>query len=45
MSACHPNRPDSSFGLDRRKFLAATGTGLLAAAMPGSSQRAEAAAY
>jgi sugar phosphate isomerase/epimerase len=43
MSACRPNRPDSSLGLDRRKFLAATGTGLLAAAMPGSSHRAEAA--
>jgi sugar phosphate isomerase/epimerase len=43
MSARHPGRPDSSFGFDRRKFLAATGTGLLAAAMPGS-HRAEAAA-
>jgi sugar phosphate isomerase/epimerase len=43
MSARRPNRPDSSFALDRRKFLAATGTGLFAAAMPGSSHRAEAA--
>lgn len=43
MSARHPGRPDSSFGFDRRKFLAATGTGLLAAAIPGS-HRAETAA-
>jgi sugar phosphate isomerase/epimerase len=37
MSACRPNCPDSSVGLDRRRFLAATGTGLLARAIPGGS--------
>lgn len=41
MSAGHSNRPDSSAGLDRRKFLAATSTGLLAAAVPGGSHFAE----
>jgi sugar phosphate isomerase/epimerase len=43
MSACRPNCPDSSFGLDRRRFLAASGTGLLAAAIPGGSLLANAA--
>jgi sugar phosphate isomerase/epimerase len=43
MSACRPNCPDSFVGLDRRKFLAATGTGLLAAAIPGGSSLAHAA--
>jgi len=37
MSAWDPNRSDLHFGLDRRKFLTATGTGLLAAAIPGGS--------
>jgi sugar phosphate isomerase/epimerase len=40
MSAPRPNRPDSTFGFDRRQFLAASGTGLLAAAMPGASHLA-----
>jgi sugar phosphate isomerase/epimerase len=43
MSAWQPNRPDSSAGLDRRRFLTATGTGLLAAALPGSASMANAA--
>jgi len=43
MSARRPIRPDSSAGLDRRQFLAATGTGLLAAAIPGGTRIAEAA--
>jgi sugar phosphate isomerase/epimerase len=43
MSARQPNRPDSSAGLDRRQFLTATSTGLLAAAMPGGSHFPEAA--
>jgi sugar phosphate isomerase/epimerase len=43
MSARRPNRPDSSAGIDRRQFLAAGGTGLLAAGIPGASQFAEAA--
>jgi sugar phosphate isomerase/epimerase len=43
MSACRPNCPDSSVGLDRRRFLAATGTGLLAAAIPSGSFLANAA--
>jgi sugar phosphate isomerase/epimerase len=36
-------RPSSSFDIDRRQFLAAGGTGLLAAAVPGAAQLAEAA--
>jgi sugar phosphate isomerase/epimerase len=43
MSARRPNRPDDFVGLNRREFLAAGGTGLLAAAMPGASQLAGAA--
>jgi sugar phosphate isomerase/epimerase len=43
MSAWHPNDPDSSFGFDRRSFLTATGTGLLAAAIPGGASLANAA--
>ncbi len=43
MSARRSTRPDSSDGLDRRQFLAAGGTGLLAAGIPGASQFAEAA--
>ncbi len=43
MSARQPNRPDSSAGLDRRRFLTATSTGLLAAAMPGGWHFTEAA--
>jgi sugar phosphate isomerase/epimerase len=43
MSLRRPNDPDSHAGLDRRRFLAATGTGLLAAAIPVSAYRAEAA--
>ena len=43
MSARRPNRPDSSVGLDRRQFLTATSTGLLAAAIPGGSIFADAA--
>jgi sugar phosphate isomerase/epimerase len=43
MSASHPNRPDSSVSLDRRTFLTATSTGLLAAAIPGGSALANAA--
>jgi len=41
MSARRPKSSDSSAGLDRRQFLAAGGTGLLAAAIPGSSKLAE----
>ncbi len=41
MRAGHSNRPDSSAGLGRRQFLAATSTGLLAAAVPGGSHFAE----
>lgn len=37
-------RTNSSIGIDRRQFLAASGTGLLAAAMPGATQLADAAA-
>jgi sugar phosphate isomerase/epimerase len=44
MSASDSNRPDSSVGLDRRQFLTATGTGLIAAAIPGASHLAEAGA-
>jgi sugar phosphate isomerase/epimerase len=44
MSARRPNRPHFSAGLDRRQFLAAGGTGLLAAGLPGASQFADAAA-
>jgi len=44
MSACRPNRPDSFVGFDRRQFLTASGTGLLATALPGVSRLAEAAA-
>ena len=40
MSARRPNRPDESVGLNRRQFLAAGGTGLLAAALPGATQLA-----
>ena len=40
MSARRPKRSDSSAGLDRRQFLAAGGTGLLAAAIPGASKLA-----
>jgi sugar phosphate isomerase/epimerase len=40
MSARRPNRTESSVGLDRRQFLAAGGTGLLASAIPGASQLA-----
>lgn len=36
MSTRRPNQ-DSSVGLDRRQFLAASGSGLLAAALPGGS--------
>jgi sugar phosphate isomerase/epimerase len=43
MRARRPNRPDSSAGLDRRQFLAAGGTGLLAAGITGASQFTEAA--
>ena len=43
MSARRSTRPDSSDGLDRRQFLAAGGTGLLAAGIPGASQFAEVA--
>jgi sugar phosphate isomerase/epimerase len=43
MSARRPNPQDSSAALDRRQFLAASGSGLLAAAIPGSSHFAEAA--
>jgi sugar phosphate isomerase/epimerase len=43
MSARRPNDPDSSARLDRRKFLAGTSTGLLAAAIPGGTRIAEAA--
>jgi len=41
MSARRPNRQDLSAGLDRRQFLAASSSGLLAAAIPGSSHFAE----
>jgi len=37
MSTRCPNRPDESVGLNRRQFLAAGGTGLLAAALPGAA--------
>lgn len=40
MSARRPNHPDDSVGLNRRQFLAAGGTGLLAAAIPGATQLA-----
>lgn len=43
MSARRPNGPDESVGLNRRQFLAAGGTGLLAAALPGATQLAAAA--
>ena len=43
MSARRPKGPDSSAGLDRRQFLAAGGTGLLAAAIPGSARLPEVA--
>jgi sugar phosphate isomerase/epimerase len=43
MSSRRPNVSDSPAGLDRRRFLAATGTGLLAAAMPGAAHGGEAA--
>ena len=42
MSSRRPKNADSS-GLGRRQFLAAGGTGLLAAAIPGASKLAEAA--
>jgi len=38
MSERRPNRPDGTVGLNRRVFLAAGGTGLLAAALPGATQ-------
>ena len=38
MSERRPNRPDECVGLNRRQFLAAGGTGLLAAAIPGAAQ-------
>ncbi|MGB9431019.1 MAG: hypothetical protein WBQ89_02145, partial [Candidatus Acidiferrum sp.] len=41
MSARRPNHPNSSVDLDRRQFLSTTGTGLLAAAIPGGSHFAE----
>jgi sugar phosphate isomerase/epimerase len=37
MSAKRPDRPDTNVGLDRRRFLTATSTGLLAAAVPGGT--------
>ena len=40
MSERRPNRPDECVGLNRRQFLAASGTGLLAAAIPGATQLA-----
>jgi len=40
MSARRPNHADDSVGLNRRQFLAAGGTGLLAAAIPGATQLA-----
>ena len=40
MSVRRPNQ-DSSVGLDRRQFLAASSSGLLAAAIPGSSHLAD----
>ena len=43
MSARRPKGSDSSSSLGRRQFLAAGGTGLLAAAMPGASKLAEVA--
>jgi len=43
MSSRRPNLANSPVSLDRRQFLAAGGTGLLAAAIPGASQLAEAA--
>ena len=43
MGAWHPHDPDSSFGFDRRKFLTATGAGLLGAAMPGGASARNAA--
>ena len=43
MSSRRPKDSDSSAGLDRRQFLAAGGTGLLAAAIPGSARLAEVA--
>jgi sugar phosphate isomerase/epimerase len=43
MSARRSDCPDSSVGLDRRQFLTAGGTGLLAAALPGVAQLADAA--
>ena len=42
MGARRPNHPDDSVGLNRRQFLAAGGTGLLAAALPGATQLAAA---
>src|SRR3974390_1476924 len=38
MSERRPNRPDECVGLNRRQFLAAGGTGRLAAAIPGARQ-------
>ena len=40
MSVLRPNGSESFFGLDRRQFLAAGGTGLLAATIPGASSLA-----
>jgi len=41
MSTQHSDRPDSPGNIDRRQFLSATGTGLLAAAIPGGSHLAD----
>ena len=38
MNVFSPNGPDAVPGLDRRQFLAASGTGLLAASIPGAAQ-------
>jgi sugar phosphate isomerase/epimerase len=45
MRARRPNRPDTSTGFDRRQFLAAGGTGFIAAALPGASQVAAATGF
>jgi sugar phosphate isomerase/epimerase len=44
MSVRQPDRLNLPAGLDRREFLTATGTGLLAAAVPGSSHFVETSA-
>jgi sugar phosphate isomerase/epimerase len=43
MSSRRPNVSNSPAGLGRRRFLAATGTGLLVAAMPGAAHGGDAA--